>query len=934
MPVAVRSVSFRPTSGNGDVASGSTTCAVPNGVVAGDLLIAIPARSQTSASTTGFASSGWTQRSFFSGGTAPDRPPVGILWKAATGSEPASYTFTSTGASANDQFSVHIIALTGASTTDPFLVAPTVQDAGSATANAVAPSLSLSAAGLLMTWFGLTHYTTGASSYTTPTGMTPQVNANNDTGVWLQPATFTESRASGSTGTRTATYSATPASPPRGISFAIREGTSTPVAPTVDAGADATIATGATFTRTATETANGAAITSRAWTIVSGPAGAGTTIGTAAALSWTPSVVGTYVLRYSATNSAGTGTDDATITVADPPPASEVPALVPGQSASVPVPAGTVSINLPVPATAGNLIAFAFGGDKAMGALTMTSAGTWTKPIELGTGDSTLYLAYLVAAGGEQTITATLAVPAAGGRAWAGEYTATGGAWTVAAQATNPSTTGGPTATSWATGTTGAATGDGLAIALWGIDTAENVGTPAYSDSFTERFAEPGEAVTSRGGLWVAERSVLSGATVTSTLTRSGTVQADQMSGAVVVFARAAPNRALTSAWLGVDTVLARTSGEAGDTVRVAFSTSSAMTAPTYSASATPDSRGVSRHALPALTPATSHWYQVERGGTLLGSPRAFRTLPTAGSWSFGFGSCRDHVGDAAILSDAISRGVALFVQHGDIHYRDITTNSETAFHDAYDELHTRTQLNNLLTGTPTTYTWSDHDGPVDGGSAARPAAQAVYRARVPHPTLPSTAGIHHTFRVGRVRFVVLDTRSYASPATNTDGASKTKLGADQKTWLQNLLAAPDTPLTLIVSAEGWVGGVESGQDHWGMYQNERSQIGGWITASSTRCVMLCGDAHMLAIDDGTNSVAGVPVWHAAALARAGSVKGGPYSGGTLSGSGQYGFVEISDTGGQRVTATYRGIRSDGTVWASHTVTATATEPGRAMLAV
>jgi chitosanase len=51
------------------------------------------------------------------------------------------------------------------------------------------------------------------------------------------------------------------------------------------AGADATAAPGSTFTRTATEP-TGVTITSRAWTIVSGPLGEGTTIGTAAALSW------------------------------------------------------------------------------------------------------------------------------------------------------------------------------------------------------------------------------------------------------------------------------------------------------------------------------------------------------------------------------------------------------------------------------------------------------------------------------------------------------------------------------------------------------------------------------------------------------------------------------------------------------------------------
>lgn len=87
-------------------------------------------------------------------------------------------------------------------------------------------------------------------------------------------------------------------------------------APTVSAGADVAAHTVSTeFARAATEAANGSTITARAWTIQSGPTGAGSTISTAAALAWTPTQAGTYILRYSATNGVGTTTDDVSITV-------------------------------------------------------------------------------------------------------------------------------------------------------------------------------------------------------------------------------------------------------------------------------------------------------------------------------------------------------------------------------------------------------------------------------------------------------------------------------------------------------------------------------------------------------------------------------------------------------------------------------------------
>lgn len=89
-------------------------------------------------------------------------------------------------------------------------------------------------------------------------------------------------------------------------------------APIVNAGANAAIPQGGTFNRTATEDPNGGAISARAWTITAGPAGVGSTIGTAASLSWTPSTAGDYTLQYAATNSGGTGTDTVDVAVVAP----------------------------------------------------------------------------------------------------------------------------------------------------------------------------------------------------------------------------------------------------------------------------------------------------------------------------------------------------------------------------------------------------------------------------------------------------------------------------------------------------------------------------------------------------------------------------------------------------------------------------------------
>lgn len=511
---------------------------------------------------------------------------------------------------------------------------------------------------------------------------------------------------------------------------------------------------------------------------------------------------------------------------------------------------------------------------------------------------------------------------------------------TVAATATYPNPKTDTSVTS-IVGDLGASTVNGTVFAIvavdsmfgaWGNDPA--VYTPTFSGGYSvavnRRSNAAGEPV-GLPGVILAKKDVSVGGSTALTVSWAdspGGTPADQATLQMVLFEHApAPAQVLNSAWLGVDAIVVDTSGNAGEQVRVAFSTSAAMTSPTWTGLVTPDAQGITRHTLPALTGRGIYHYQAERGGVLIGIAQQFTALPgtAAGGFAFGFASCRNEghtTGDAPILDDFRTRGAAFFIETGDLHYRDINTNSNTAFRDAYDALFTKTSITALLRAVPTAYTWSDHDfcgDNSDGTATGRPAALAVYRERVPHPILPG-AGIYHTFRVGRVRFVMLDARSYRSPSANTDNSSKTVLGAEQKTWLQGLLGAPDTPLTFIVSEAPWIAATEIAADHWGVYQTERTEIAGWITTSATEVVMLCGDAHMLAIDDGTNSAAGVHVWHGAPLNQSNSTKGGPYSGGTYTAGRGYGLVTITDDG-TTVIATFAGIKSDGTAWSTDTVT-------------
>ena len=126
-----------------------------------------------------------------------------------------------------------------------------------------------------------------------------------------------------------------------------------------------------------------------------------------------------------------------------------------------------------------------------------------------------------------------------------------------------------------------------------------------------------------------------------------------------------------------------------------------------------------------------------------------------------------------------------------------------------------------------------------------------------------------------------------------------------------------------------WIESPSADGDGWGGFSAERAEIANFIAEHelARSLLMLSGDAHMLAIDDGTNSDYSTdgrsrfPVFHAGALDRPGSVKGGPYSHGTYPGGGQFGQVTVDDDGTDvAVTLTGRDWRNESVVEHAFTV--------------
>ena len=370
------------------------------------------------------------------------------------------------------------------------------------------------------------------------------------------------------------------------------------------------------------------------------------------------------------------------------------------------------------------------------------------------------------------------------------------------------------------------------------------------------------------------------------------------------------------------------------------------------------DRHRVVRLVAGALAPDTAYTYAIEVDGrvdTARGVGR-FRTMPAGpATFTVAVGGCARTGSNGAVFDAIADLDPLLYLVTGDLHYGNPDRDDLQLFDALYRQVLTAPAQAALYRTVPVAYVWDDHDyGPdnADATSPARRAARAAYASHVPHYPLPDGPGgaIYQAFSAGRVRFVITDSRS-----ARTD---ESMLGARQLAWLERELvhASRSHALVVWVNPVPWVAQPRPGADHWGGYPAERQRIADVIADHGIRnLVMLSGDAHMVAIDDGSHTDyrtpapdgtaarggeagldaagaggAGFPLLHAAALDRPGSVKGGPYSEGAYPGPGQFGTLTVRDEGGPTVQVELAGWNWRGERVVSYQTALPVPEPVRA----
>lgn len=327
---------------------------------------------------------------------------------------------------------------------------------------------------------------------------------------------------------------------------------------------------------------------------------------------------------------------------------------------------------------------------------------------------------------------------------------------------------------------------------------------------------------------------------------------------------------------------------------------------------------GIVRFQIPALRPATRYSYQVMQGTEPWREAGQLRTMGEGPHNAVVlFGSCASTGSNAAIWDTMRASRPDLLIHMGDLHYEDITRNDPARFRAAFDRVLSSPRQGALYRAVPIAYVWDDHDFGGDESNRHSPSAAAAhqaYRECVPHYPLAGqqTGTIAQAFDIGRVRVIVTDVRS-GRDATS-DSAAPSMLGETQRQWLFAQLESASRAAALVVWANSvpWITKADETTNHgWAPYGAERRMIADHIDrlGLTSRLLMISGDAHMVAIDDGTNSGygptpgRGFVVVHGASFDRWRRNKGGPYSLGSRAGRGQFGELRIEDSG-ERLVAT------------------------------
>jgi alkaline phosphatase D len=376
----------------------------------------------------------------------------------------------------------------------------------------------------------------------------------------------------------------------------------------------------------------------------------------------------------------------------------------------------------------------------------------------------------------------------------------------------------------------------------------------------------------------------------------------------------------------GADRLRASAALDAVGDIQLAVSEDSNMTNPILGNAVTVEaSKGFRAPVeVSGLKDDTLYYWRINTGGSLQGGGEMRTGSIPPKSFKFASSSCdRDWFINGAIdlFNEMEANDYDLFLHLGDWHYEDISVNTDQLFYDAWDtrlvgsaNAANLAARNSFWSQIALSYMWDDHDFGPNNSNASSPSKEAAYRSirqnfAAPYVNPENTKAPYYSYTYHGLRFIHTDQRSTFIPGN-------TAIGAEQEAWFKaELLDAKDKKQPIIwITTSPWN---STRADAWNGVSAEQNALNTWFTDNGVAeyMIVISGDAHMCALDDGTNTAFGngdgLVTVQSAAITTGGSFKGGEWSHGFFTGNPHYGAYDVDYKGDGKWDITITGNNAE-----------------------
>jgi hypothetical protein len=388
----------------------------------------------------------------------------------------------------------------------------------------------------------------------------------------------------------------------------------------------------------------------------------------------------------------------------------------------------------------------------------------------------------------------------------------------------------------------------------------------------------------------------------------------------------------------------------AGTTARLAVSLQTDLSQPTWFGPDATSSDGAHRFSITGLSPLTQYYYGVEDNGVLdTTTTGKFRTFAPAGTpWSHTVATIGDaglapvypgsgselaptRISNAPTFDTVRQSNPDMLCHLGDIAYYDLGTGdhgivgggSLTNYRRLWTDTFAQSRQHQLYRQIPSQHMWDNHDYGytgtyADGLHIYKANAAQAYRERLPHYPTPEASGSpYQSWQMGRVLYILSDTRYNRSDGAEVDSPTKTILGSAQKAWFKNLLLTTTAEALVWLMPTPWLHTSLSGHN-WGSFTFERDELAAFLSTTpvpasdgarmwNKSMVQVTGDIHSLGLcSPAFNPFGGFPVMLCASIDATPSGDATFYDLGYQPGREQWGTVGVQDDGTQ-ITITLTG---------------------------